>query len=413
MKPRLNFMYLHSPHIGYGYQGVATHKAFERIGIDVFDGLPGSGDLDIKQKNSAICNDVLFLSTPTHVRGWWSHQRAHLFTMWEGTSLPEAMRESLHNFKTVVVPSEHCLELFSRYHKNVHYVPLGVDSERWAYTPRRQGTFFNFLVSGSGPRKGADLARRAFHAVFGNFAGDGPIPRLVIKDPRGHERPGPSIDVISGYLHPDEEVQLYADAHCFLAPSRGEGWGMQPLQAIAQGIPTILTDAHGHRSFSRFGLPISSSFAKSDYFLFGDAGDWWEPDFDALCDRMKWVYEHYDFESYQAKVNAHVVARRFTWENSADQIVKSIGGYTRLSEDTRHEGVWRDVECQKFELITTRDWRADIAGVTHVFKKGATYMVSADVKRVLFEGGALDPACLKDGAGLASEQLARIGEVYA
>ena len=41
----------------------------------------------------------------------------------------------------------------------------------------------------------------------------------------------------------DQEVDLFAEAHCYLAPSKGEGWGLCPHQAIAQGCPTVLTDA--------------------------------------------------------------------------------------------------------------------------------------------------------------------------
>lgn len=410
MKPELNFMYLHSANIGYGYQGIATHKALTEIGVDVFDGLPGSGDLDIADKRVGISSNILFLSTPTHVTGWWDNQTPHLFTMWEGTHLPETFRETLHNFETLLVPSAHCVELYSKYHNNVKYVPLGVDAERWAFQPRKNGMFFNFLVSGSGNRKGNDIVRKAFQRVFSRFDGNGPIPRLIMKDPRGEQLATQDIEVVSGYLTPEAEVELYANAHCYVGASRGEGWGMQPLQAMVQGCPTILTNAHGHTAFAKYGIPISAELTKADYFLFGDAGEWWEPNFDELCERMKWVYENYEFESQQASIHALTLTKEFTWENSAKAIVKTLG-IADLLKPITEQGEWYTPCFKRFRVSTIRDWRADIAGVTFFFKKGEDNYVSADVKRILFEGGALDTTCVDGSDGLTENQISRLHEL--
>lgn len=388
----LNFLYLHAQHIGYGYQGTQTHKALERLGVKVYD-----DPSDPAQRNT------LFLSLPTHVPGWWNNQRAHLFTMWEGTDLPELMRESLHNFDTLIVPSQHCVDLFGKYHDNVHFAPLGVDVSRWEFRERTHAPYFNFLVAGSGPRKGADIARKAFQAVFGRFNGDGPIPRLVIKDPRGREAAGPDVDIVTGYLTPEEEVELYAQAHCYLGVSRGEGWGMQPLQAMAQGCPTILSDAHGHAAFAKYGIPINTSHSKSGYFLFGDAGQWWEPNFDEVCDRMKWVYDNYEFEKDMARRQSDVVRSLFTWDASAQAIINAIGDLDEAIPEGPAE--WFEPDVKKFPVVTTRDWKADIAGYRYTFVAGEPQYLPADVKRILFEAGVLDVACVGVD-GLTEGQIA-------
>ena len=63
-----------------------------------------------------------------------------------------------------------------------------------------------------------------------------------------------------------EELDLYRSCHAYLQPSRGEGFGLQPLQALALGRPTILTNAHGHASFAHLGIPLDSTMQKAAYF---------------------------------------------------------------------------------------------------------------------------------------------------
>lgn len=415
MTMELNFSYLHSARIGYGYQGIETHKALTKLGVDVYDGLPGSGDLDIDKKRAKICKDVLFLTVPTHVKGWWEGQRPHIFTMYETNDLPEGMRDQLHNFETILTPSQACVDMFSKYHDNVKYVPLGVDGERWHFQERNKGdVFFNFLIAGSGYRKGNDLAHKAFLKVFGGrkFSG-GPIPRLLMKSPKSEQYEGENVEVFGGYMSPQDEVALYASAHCYLQPSRGEGWGMQPMQAMAQGLPTILSDAHGHVPFAEYGVPISCELSPAKYMsdFFGESGNWWEPNFDELCEAMVAVYENYDEHIARATVNSELVRTTFTWEKSAEAIIEALNGtkrFTERLEDVRE--VWVSPNQKRFKVITIRDWRTDIGGVVSYFAKGKTYYELADVKRVMFESGVLDPACISAEDGLSEQQLNRIEE---
>lgn len=47
---------------------------------------------------------------------------------------------------------------------------------------------------------------------------------------------------LTGYLTDDELVSLYRSAYCFVYPSLYEGFGMPPLEAMAAGCPTIVSD---------------------------------------------------------------------------------------------------------------------------------------------------------------------------
>lgn len=428
MNPEITLQYVHGSRIGYGRLGVELHAELSRQGVDVYDGqrIPDHGvRIGPSARNDAMdaakrikdTNVICWVSAPAHAQhGWLEGQYAAMFTMYETTWLPEAFRESLHNFDLIVVPSPQNVELFGRYHDNVKLVPLGVNPDIWHYEPRPEpDPFFRFMIGGSGPRKGGDLAQRAFLAAFPeDTPTDGPIPRLVVKSPRGSDDlfAPHRMEMIGGYLSAEEEVDLYRSIHCYLQPSRGEGFGLQPLQAIAQGIPTILTAAHGHETFAHLGFGLSSELVKSppEGFLHGDHPEmrWWEPSFDELVDQMRYVYDQYDAALEHARYGAEGVARHFTWRESATRFMSAVG-VGRMRTPYSGSGEWRATSEKLYPIVTSVDWTADIAGKTYQFRKGERYYEPADVKRVLFTAGRLDPVCFdpEDGTdtGLLPEQV--------
>jgi hypothetical protein len=394
---------------------VKLADALTRAGVKVDDELdPGHSD---------PANVACWVSTPTHATGWFTGQRTVISTMWEATRLPEAFRETLHNFDQVLVPSEQNRELFSRYHHNVAKVPLGVDTDEWKFVPRTAPTDrFVFLIGGSGARKGVDVAYKAFKKVFSTWPSDMPRPVLLFKSPRPIDFFGDRIEHIGGRVSDQDERAIYSMAHCYLQPSRGEGWGLQPLQAIAQGLPTILTDAHGHAEFADLGLPIGYSMSKADYFIYGDAGQWWEPSLDDLCQQMEWVYHNYDEATARAAAASVECHRRFSWDNCADAFVRAVGP-SWLDADYEGDGTWAAPEVKRFLVRVARPWRCEIAGNVFQFVPGRDYWETADVKRILFEQDrVLDLSCVvadPNGpldlveTGLAPEQLARLGDYSA
>lgn len=409
----LNLNYVHSEAIGYGRLGVKLAEALEVEGVTVYDHQPAPEGVvyDVKGaegRNAGTAGCACWISVPTHATGWWDTQHTSIFTMWEAMRLPEQFRESLHHFDTVLVPSEQNVELFGRYHDNVKLVLLGIDPTEWTYVPRTQpSTHFDFLIGGSGARKGTDLAFAAFKAAFPKADTSGPIPRLIMKNPRGEDFAYDGrVTVIGGKLDPLDEQALYASAHCYLQPSRGEGFGLQPLQALAQGCPTILTDAHGHESFAHLGYGITATPADAAYFIYGDAGQWWEPNLDELVDTMRFVYNNYDLAEQDARRAARVIAKDFTWANTARQFMDAIP-----LDRPFVEGSWVSPSPLKYRIRTTKQMKCDIAGRRLVFEAGTDYWDLADVKRIFAEAGILDQDCMSgEDCGLTDEQVIRLGK---
>lgn len=412
----LSLLYTHSESLGYGRMGVQLAAALRADGVDVYERHgEDAGEFPDRDQVAKTTNTVAWCSYPTHARGWYEGQHKVMLTMWETDRLPESFRENLGQFEKVIVPSEQNVELFSLYHDNVSKMLLGVDPVRWHYTPRRPpGQFFNFLIGGSGPRKGCDLAFSAFRDAFpaGSW-GDGPIPRLIMKSPKAQDYYADRVEQVNGRIPNADEEALYADAHCYLQPSRGEGFGLQPLQALAMGIPTILTAEHGHASFAHLGYALASKLVPAGYFMLagqGGAGNWWEPDRDELIGWMRYVYNHYDKAVDDMKVSAERVARDFTWANTAKAFCAVVGD--EMSKPYTGSGEWEMPVIDHFLLITNRDYAAEIAGHHYQWTKGERYYEPADVKRILFESGVVDPACLGDDPGFTAGEVEKYSGIH-
>lgn len=422
----LTLLYVAGAQIGYGRLGVYLAEELARRGYTVYDddGNPEPSRTARRQlleggrsRSAQPTNLACWVSVPSHMMGFFKEQHKAFITMWEAMTLPESFRETFHQIDTMIVPSMQNVELFSRYHKNVKYMPLGVDPKLWHYIPPSPPTReFNFLISGRGTRKGVDLAFKAFRAVFKNLPTTGslkPVPRLIMKSLKGHgEYFSAGVEHVTGRLDAIPERDLYASAHCYLQPSRGEGFGLQPLQAMALGRPTILTDAHGHASFAKLGIPLPWAPSVSDYFIYGDAGEWWEPDFEALCEAMWDVYNNYDTHAERARLSAETISQEWTWSNVTDRFIEIMGD--EMGRPQIENAEWTLTDRAMFPIVTTKDFCTDIAGRTLMFRAGETYWESADVKRILFDGGILDNACLgEDENGLAPIQVEQLGKYRA
>jgi hypothetical protein len=406
---KLNTVGSTNPETGYGRMGKNLLAALERQGVQL-DECSSPGD-----EHKPVHANAFWMGAPSHVSGWWKGQRSHVMTMWEATGVPPGFRENVHDIDTLIVPSEQNMELFTHWHDNVKKVPLGIDPDAWNYRERPEiRDEFRFMTTGQGERKGIDVCIKAFNAVFGGFvptAGD-PRPTLTVKSrPRMKEVAGEGIIAMSGTISAADEIELYATAHCFLGMARGEGWGMMPFQAMAQGCPTILHDAHGYHEFAYLASETTrTSLTKAEPFIFGDADNWWEPNFDDLCEAMWSVYSDYASYLPKAKHTAEVIAKEYTWDHSATKLIAAMGGESALSAPDITEREWFEPTIQQFLVIPNKDCTYEVNGIRHDFHKGESYWVFGDLKRMMYENFNLDPACLTDPheSGLTPEQLSTL-----
>ena len=319
---------------------------------------------------------TVHMQLPQSVKGWWQGTHRVLFTMWETDTMANMFKPWFDHFDQVLVPCEDNLELFSKYHHDVAYVPLGVDTKFWTpnYTgrPNKQSNVFRFHAGGSlWMRKGLDLVVKAFNNL------KLPNTELHIKAaPHAFDSPKdklpPNIHLYRNWMTLEEQRDWYAKADCFVAPARGEGFGLMPLQAISMGIPTIVSYSTGQKQFAHLAtgvLECGKSKAET-------CGQWDEPNLQQLEELMK--------AHYQTAHKVPTGVQQFDWAKSTAKLLAAIppGKLLETSE-------WVEPDV-KAEVRALRSVKAVIGNEQIVLGKGQVASVSLGVFQVLSDSGALE-----------------------
>ena len=159
---------------------------------------------------------------------------------------------------------------------------------------------FTFLhVSSAFPRKGVDVLLAAWAAAF---RAEDPV-RLVIKTfPNPHNDVAAAIAAmraadaeLAPIVHLDMELEdadlrtLFLGADAMVLPSRGEGFNVPAAEAMAAGLPLLVTAAGGHLDFvgPDTAVLIEGHHQPASSHLTEAGSLWFEPDRAALAGAMR------------------------------------------------------------------------------------------------------------------------------
>lgn len=266
------------------------------------------------------------------------------FTMLETDGIPAEWVRQANLMDEVWCPSHFNAKTFrdSGVTRPIHVIPLGIDPGYFNPQIRsaRVSERYTFLsVFEWGERKAPELLLRAFNDEF-RF--DEPVV-LVCKilnadtsvDVHDQIRKlelklsGGSIHVSVNQVVPTYQLgMLYRSADCFVLTTRGEGWGMPILEAMACGLPAIATNWSAQCDFMNAGnaYPLAvdrlvPAVAKCPYY----AGfRWAEPSYLDLRRLMRHVYTHPDEARAKGEVASREVLSRWTWDNAASKIIARL-----------------------------------------------------------------------------------------
>lgn len=318
--------------------------------------------------------DVL-MSVPFAIKSWYEGTHRVSFTMWETDQLPERFIRWMSQYDQVIVPCAHNVEVFSPYHPNVSAVPLGVDTKFWKPYDRPENDRFVFTCGGSlWKRKGLDLVVEAFKKARL------PDAELWVKA-APHASDVPKMDV-SGvrwfreWMSPEEERNFYNQSDCFVAPARGEGFGLIPLQNIALGVPTIVTWTSGQAEFAHLATAIVKHRKVP-----AQVGRWDEADVGELSDWMRAMYGGRDGFKRVALGNAPKVGEQFSWRHAAEKLVAVLPVGERLSErKVRHPSVTFAVRVSEKVIV-------EVNGKRWTLLPGQDNVVPENVADIAAEAG--------------------------
>jgi glycosyltransferase involved in cell wall biosynthesis len=252
-----------------------------------------------------------------------------LYTMFESSKIPDDWIEILKLADMVIVPSKWCQTVFGNAGINTRVVPLGYNDKVFRYIPRVVRKPYTFLhYDAFNARKGHFEVFNAFNKAFeGN-----PDVRMIFKTVRDavsvplSPSAYPNIEVIYGDVTQQQLYDIMARSDAFVFPSRGEGFGLTPLEAMATGLPTIVPNAHGITEYFDERYMIEAKVGGPSVPLYRrltDVGEMVKVDEDDLAEKMKWLVDNADKGLEMGKAASDYV-KSWTYTNTANELKKLI-----------------------------------------------------------------------------------------
>jgi len=274
----------------------------------------------------------LYISTP-EIFDHRPNKPTFLFTMFEALSLHPLYAEKIQKADFILVPSTFVKGVFSPHfpENKIWVVPHGVEEDfRFVLRKKNPKKFRYLWIGAPNPRKGY----QELIYVWGKLGlSNNPEIELYIKTTRVPnvtiQRKG-NVILDSRIATREEMIKIYQDAHCFVWPTRGEGWGLPLAEAMATGLPCIATGFSGVLDFfdSKVGYPLKYSLGLMDMTspIFGNMGkvEAALPDVKDLIENMIYVKNNYKHALQKGRLASARIKARFTWENSAENLVNAI-----------------------------------------------------------------------------------------
>ena len=262
------------------------------------------------------------------------------YVVWETTVMPSDKVAILRTFDEVWTPTNWGRGLLVNNGLDadkVGVVPEGVDVE--TFRPdgnvREEGRPFRFLFVGKWEaRKGVELLVEAFCEEFG---ADEPVELILhgwnpylpyfdldecVRRAVGGRR-GARVNT-SHPLTEDALVRLYNSCDAFVLPTRAEGWGLPITEAMACGLPVIVTDYSAPAEYlsddCAYLIPVERFVPVSDPYFFPSGralGVWAQPDAGALRELMRRAFENPEEAREKGRHAREKVCAQLTWSHAA------------------------------------------------------------------------------------------------
>jgi FkbM family methyltransferase len=260
---------------------------------------------------------------------------------WESTRIPSGFFEKLKEFDEVWVPSawqKNCLCEQGYDESKIQIVHEGVEKNTFFpeevscdqyYSDGR----FKFIMFGRWEYR--KCTKEIIRTFLNTFNRDEPVD-LILSVDNGWAKDGckntkerllhngfqDSRLIPIGFCSREDYIKFLKRGHVFLSCSRGEGWNLPLIEAMACGTPSIYSYCSAQLEYA-IGKGLSVNTLKeipSDT----DEGTYREPDFGHLSKVMRDAYTNYKQHKKTAILNSTSIRENFCWEKAAEVAYEKI-----------------------------------------------------------------------------------------
>lgn len=345
--------------LGYGVVGYNVLKSLQTAGHEVsyFPLGNPSWDSDLSFVKSALEQAKSFDSSAPSVRIWHQHDLAMFpgggkrigWPIFELNKFTDVERRHLMSVDRLFVCSQWAKDVLEQEGiivDRIDVVPLGVDTSIFcenkeallhrAYWTKDKTVFVN--VGKWEIRKGHNELLEAFNAAF--TPDDDVELWMLNQNPFiGHENEmwktkylaspmGGSVRILPRVNSQKELCAIFNSVDFGVFPAHAEGWNLEPLELMACGVPSIVTNYSGHTEYcdesNSFLVEPNGMESAQDGRWFHGQGEWCSFEIDALVSAMKAAHEYKQGGGNKLDTGIAATVEKFTWENTVKRIEEAL-----------------------------------------------------------------------------------------
>jgi len=255
----------------------------------------------------------------------------HLITPIDALPINPEAYNKFRQVKVLYVPNRSWEIIKMRDEKiNVKYFPHGCDSNIFVPNPKIKHEKFTFVWSGRDElRKNLEGAILAFERIHEKYdvellvRTDWNMPNAIKKRTYLIEKKLPIVHEQAMRGFHNDLAQTYNRGHVFLCTSKAGGFEMQSIEAMACGIPALVTDwnfmnEHIINGKNGFNIPYDNLEVLSDGRV------WANIDVTLLAGFMELCINEWKNTSSMGQWARKYVKEKYRWENSAETLYESI-----------------------------------------------------------------------------------------
>lgn len=307
---------------GYGQASTEIYKAFKKLNIDC--------GFELDNPDIEIC----FADPWNH---YWKNDNSYkiAYSAWESTDLNEDAILKMSKANEIWGTSPWVKNIFEHIFPNkpVFYYKHGINSR---FKPKKRNSankpFTFFHIGEPYARKDGQMVAECFAELFG----DDPNYRLVmkatrintvkLKDKWGYYSSPSSmyknVVCIDSSLTNEQMIDLYRLCDVFVYPSWGEGFGFQPLEALATGMPVISTyDWSDYKKY--IPLKIDSELSTNQWQDI-HPGLMYKPIKESLKEQMLCSVKYYEEIASEVFKNSFLIHEEYDWVEVTKPVVQRL-----------------------------------------------------------------------------------------